>query len=688
MRAAFASPVLASLVYAAAAGLWIVLSDAALTQTVGPEGLATLSPMKGLAFVTITALILFGVLRRRDHDLQREAELRRAIEEQYSRIFQRTHAATLVLDPRDGRIVDANPAAVQLYGYPRAALLERRIHDLTLRNPDEITAIFAAAQREERVRFAAQHRLASGDVREVEVQTSAIQTGDRPLVVSIIHDITERTQAEEQLRASEARYRGLLERASDPIIILDGALGIVEVNARALELVGYTAEQLVGRHAGMVLTPDQLERQPVRFAELAAGRTVHSERVLKHADGRDVHVEISSCRLPDGDFELILRDVTERRQSEEQQRQQQKLEALGQLAGGIAHDLNNVLTVVLANAALVRTSLLDGTGDADADLRELETSAQRGVVMVRKLLSFGRAAPLAVKPTDVAAVVRDLEPMLRRLLPAHIEIDCQAAEPGPAHADAGALEQIVMNLATNARDAMPKGGHLQIRVHPAAAMSDRLILEVRDDGVGMSAETRRRVFEPFFTTKPLGAGTGLGLTVVYGLVVQQLGTISIESVLGEGTCCRIGLPAARADDLTPVEVVSDAPSAWPRGNETILLVEDEDALRSSAARILTRLGYTVVTAEDGLAGLAAFERERDRLHLVLSDVVMPRMGGRAFYDAVRPQAPDLRFLFTSGYSAADLVELQEAQDGRPAMLPKPWTAGELARSVRAALDGI
>jgi PAS domain S-box-containing protein len=687
-RISWATPARATLVYAAVAGCWIILSDWLTVRALGPSGLAELSPAKGLFFVAVTSLVLFLVMRAREQVVSTEAERRRAAEEQYRRIFDRSFAGILVLDAETGRVLDANPAAERLYGHARSDLLARRLHDVCTQPPDIVDAALGEAAADRQSTFNSHHRTASGAIIQLEIVTSAMEFGDRRAVVAILHDVTTRTEAEELLRTSEARYRGLLERASEPIVILDEKFFVVEANERARQLLGYEGERLRGMHARDLVTPGQLERQPIRIAELATGRTVLSERVLQRSDGGEVQVEMSSRRLPDGQYEIILRDVTERRRHEEARRQTQKLESLGQLAGGIAHDLNNVLNVVLANAALVRTSLEGRNGDPAADLRELEQSAQRGVEMVRKLLSFGRAAPLAVRPLDAARVVRELMPTLHRLLPATVQVVCDADGPVAMLADPGAIEQMVVNLATNARDAMPRGGRVTIRVQPPEAPGALATIEVTDEGVGMDAGTRQRIFEPFYTTKGVGHGTGLGLTVVYGLVTQQAGIITVESAPGQGTTVRIGLPSTDAALRHYPTPQDDEFSRWPRGTETILVVEDEAALRSSAARILARLGYAVRTAENGAVGLLAWEAEREGIRLVLSDVVMPAMGGRALYEAIRRQAPAAKFLFMSGYGRDDLDGFDDAYGNGPRVLPKPWTAGELARAVRETLDGV
>ena len=385
----------------------------------------------------------------------------------------------------------------------------------------------------------------------------------------------------------------------------------------------------------------------------------------------------------------VVRDVSERRALEEQLRQAQKMEAVGQLTGGIAHDLNNVLATVVANADLARQALPAEMEAVHADLAEVRRAAHRGAEMIRKLLGFSRQSALQIEPIDLAAAVDEVLETLRRLLPSSIAVERRGAGEGVGVlVDRVALEQILINLATNARDAMPAGGTLTVTVtreppegaHASGGLNGWLI--VQDTGHGMSAEVRARVFDPFFTTKPPAQGSGLGLAMVYGLVRQQQGTIEITSEPDAGTTVTIRLPgAARVRRHSPA---GPGQVQLPRGSETLLIVEDERALRTAAARILRRLGYSVLESGDGDEALGML-RDGVRVDLVLSDIMMPRRNGRALYEALRADGHPARFLFSSGYggSPADPFEPDEVA---PPLLRKPWTAEELALKVREVLD--
>src|SRR5437879_6138717 len=389
----------------------------------------------------------------------------------------------------------------------------------------------------------------------------------------------------------------------------------------------------------------------------------------------------------------LAQECVHRRETEEMLRQSQKMDAIGQLTGGVAHDFNNLLTIILANAQLVAKVLAPGQADAQADLRDVMSAALRGRVMVKELLGFARRSRLDLQPVHLGGLIADLSGFLRRILPADVEVVTSGGDGLPdVRADAHATEQILFNLVTNARDAMPDGGVLRIetsRAHlteeqrhawGAARAGEHVCLAVGDTGVGMDQETRARMFEPFFTTKPLGKGTGLGLATVYGLVKQHGGGMDMDSEPGEGPRLRLYFPAA---DGTVAVARPHAREVEVRGGrETVLVVEDDDQLRRSAKRILEAAGYQIVTAADGLEALEAL-RQTAGVQLVFSDLVMPRLGGHALYDAARREGHTTPFLFASGYSDP---ERAASLDPSAPLLHKPWTESDLLTRIREILD--
>ena len=493
-------------------------------------------------------------------------------------------------------------------------------------------------------------------------------------------------------RRSEQRYRTLLDEASDGIFLAEPGGRYLDVNAKGCEMLGYVrAELLTLRPADLRARGDQ-PGHPDPSEELAQGKTVLEAARLQRKDGSWLPVEISSRLREDGMIQSVVRDVSERRALEEQLRQAQKMEAVGQLTGGIAHDLNNVLATVVANADLAQQAVPPELDGVHADLAEVRRAAHRGAEMIRKLLGFSRQSALQIEPLDLAMVVDEILGTLRRLLPSNIAIERRGETEGVGvRADRVALEQILVNLATNARDAMPGGGRLTVLVSrdgpdgPAAPEGLQGWLIVADTGHGMSEAVRARVFDPFFTTKPPEEGSGLGLAMVYGLVRQQQGSIELTSERGVGTTVAIRLPgeARVRGQRQPVQ----APMALPRGTETLLVVEDEPALRTAAVRILQRLGYTVLESADGDEALDTL-RGGAKVDLVLSDIMMPRRNGRALYEALRAEGHRAKFLFSSGYGGTppEMIERAEPGEVPPPLLRKPWTAEELAVKVREVLE--
>ena len=382
------------------------------------------------------------------------------------------------------------------------------------------------------------------------------------------------------------------------------------------------------------------------------------------------------------------------RASEAQLRQAQKMEAVGQLTGGIAHDFNNLLTVILSTAELIEAELPPHATEARTDLSDLKRAAEQGAEMIRKLLAFSRSGQLQFQSYDLSQLVVESVQMLRRVLPSHVEVLVDTDHTvHPVNTDPAVLEQILLNLATNARDAMPEGGKLRVSID-LVRLDQRQVsrlgwgragsytaLRLSDSGLGMEQAVRERIFEPFFTTKPPGQGTGLGMAMVYGLMKQHGGFIEVQSTLGIGTSVTLYFPPA----LEHPGPTPHLPVPAPAGSETILLVEDEAALRRSATRILERKGYRVLTAADGEEALHTFRMNRDRVALVLSDVVMPRLSGPGLYSALRREGVQVPFLFMSGYTERDGSTGMQMPQGVP-LVQKPWDAGELLLCIQELLS--
>jgi PAS domain S-box-containing protein len=491
----------------------------------------------------------------------------------------------------------------------------------------------------------------------------------------------------ERLTASEARYRTLLESASDAIAVVTPGGVIHEVNHRWEEIVGRSRQELIGRRIRDFAAP--LKGVPDALGEgaLPPGSRRTYPLAIVHADGSARLMEFSETPVDIGgdSFSFVVgRDVTERRALEEQLRQAQKLEAIGRLAGGAAHDFNNVLTAILGFCHM----LLEDVGDTQAarrDLLEIQKAGQRATGLTKQLLAFSRQQVLQPQIHQINALVTGVHPMLERLIFENIEfcIDLQP-DAGLIKIDMLQLEQILINLVVNARDAMPRGGRLTIRTSGARVDGkDCVVLTVADSGVGMDEDTQRHLFEPFFTTKGIGKGTGLGLSTVYGIVKQSGGNISVSSEPGRGSTFTIQLP--KIESLAPDLAQKPVGVEVPGGSETVLVVEDDPAVRRLAAMALGRSGYRVLEAgsprEADQVALAFLEP----IHLLVSDVVMPESEGAPLIERLKVARPALRVLYMSGY-ADETVAKHGILLAKVPFLQKPFTRPGLARKVREVLD--
>lgn len=675
----YVTPLGVVLLYLLVGVMWVVLSErvmAAASATLDRNTLALALSANRLAFIVLSGGLLYFLMRYATAALKRSERV-------YREMFESTTVAILV-DPDTLRIVDANQAAVEFYRWSRDELVGRSLADVNTLPLDELRVRMAEVRRHPHNRLEFRHRTASGDVRDVEIFASEIEVGGRTLVYSIIFDLTPRVAAERALEASEQRYRTLISEAADGFLISDPDGALVDTNARASEITGYAADELRGMQVTELIPPGEPEGLP--RAAGPAQIPALQERRLRRKDGSVAHVEISAKRLEDGGEQAIVRDVGERRRLEDQLRQAQKMEAVGQLAGGLAHDLNNVLAIVLATSELVRQGIAADRADLHTELHDLQIAAQRGAAMIRKLLGFSRNAPFELVTLDLAATISESVSTLRHLLPSTIEIEADLSEPVMIRADAGAIEQILLNVATNARDAMPEGGRLAIQVcrrRPQGSAERRRLgcLIIRDTGIGMDDATRARIFEPFFTTKPAPQGSGLGMTMIYGLVQQQGGRVSVESAPGQGTTITI---CFRQSLGPPAPVLAPPPTEWPRGTETILLVEDEAGLRRSARVILERVGYQVIVAADGEEAAGIMRQRMHDVSLVISDIIMPRMTGKALYQALRESGYSRKFLYSSGFDGNAGGTAEHGDE--PQTIRKPWTAAEFVVKVRETLD--
>lgn len=513
-------------------------------------------------------------------------------------------------------------------------------------------------------------------------------------------DITERKQAEQELRLSEHRYRELIENAHDIIYTHDLQGNYTSVNQMAQRITGYGHDEAMRMNMLDVVAPEDREQAREMLARKLAGEDVTTYEIEVLAkDGRRIPVEVNTRVIYENGQPVgvqgIARDVTERKTLEAQLRQAQKMEAIGQLAGGVAHDFNNLLTAITGYSDLAIRKL-QPQDPLCHNLEEIKKAGMRAAGLTRQLLAFSRKQVLQPKVLDLNSIVTDLEKMLRRLIGENIELrTALEIDLGNVKADPGQVEQVIMNLAINARDAMPHGGRLTIETqnieldedyvkqHVAVEAGAYIILAVSDTGIGMNAETQKHIFEPFFTTKEVGHGTGLGLSTVYGIVKQSHGSIWVYSELDQGTTFKVYLP--RIEDSAEKYTRVDNHKELLEGNETILLIEDDDTLRNLAAEVLAYYGYRVLEASNGGTALLICERHPEFIHLLITDVVMPEMSGVEAAERLGRLRPEMKVLFMSGYTNNTMVH-QGVMEADVNFLQKPFSPADLARKIRSVLD--
>jgi PAS domain S-box-containing protein len=533
-----------------------------------------------------------------------------------------------------------------------------------------------------------------------------LTVGTTLVMAVLVGGIQQRLQAQLEILAtqrSEDRQRALTDPASEAIVTIDTNSVILAANPATSELFGYPNDEIVGGSITRLMPPDLRDRHLAAFGRYLASsrRTIpwHAAELRgMDASGRQFAIEVSIGEYGSGAdrrFTGIIRDTSRRKEIEAQLLQAQKMDAIGRLAGGVAHDFNNLLTAIGGYAELVG-STFDPSDPRQAHVNGIRQATDHAASLTRQLLTFSRGQALRPSVVNLSNVVTTIEPMLRRLLGERIKLEVKATpEPWLTVADRSQVEAILVNLAVNAKDAMPAGGTLTIEtanveldesyglLHAEVAAGEYSMMAVSDSGLGMDEETMAHAFEPFFTTKGPGSGTGLGLATVYGTVRQSGGHIWVYSEPGEGTTFKVYLPRTDAPAETELEQPAAAPLSKPH-NETILVAEDEAVVREMVIAALERLGYRVMAASTGEEAVRLIDRLGDEIDLLLSDVVMPGMSGPDLLDRARRTRPDLRAIFMSGYTALTI--------GRPiqagvTLLEKPFSGARLGEVVRQTLGG-
>ncbi|MBL0173043.1 MAG: PAS domain S-box protein [Gemmatimonadaceae bacterium] len=636
-----------------------------------------------------------------DITAQRNAQAALAESEQRYRVqIESAPEAIVVYDMDSGRFADANDNATKLFECDRTTLLQLSVSDVSpVRQPDGRLSVELAmpligrALAGESPVFEWTHRTVAGRDFPTEVRLVRLPSASHRLVRGSITDISERKRAEEDLRIKDKAIATSL----NAIVIADAEGRVRYANPAFLQMWGYASEsEIVGLHATEFAEP---QASAAALESVAATGSWQGELVARRQDGTSFDIVLSVSVVHDTDGRVMnfmgsIADVTESKRLQAQLHQSQKMQSVGRLAGGVAHDFNNLLTVMKGYLDLARTEVPTPSALAE-DLAEVDRAVDSAASLTQQLLAFSRKQVISPRVLSLNESVTRMHGMLSRLLGEDIELFLSTStDLGLVRFDPNQIEQLLINLAVNARDAMPNGGRLSLetanvlldarstRIHPDSPPGEYVMLTVSDTGTGMSAEVQSHLFEPFYTTKEPGRGTGLGLAMVYGAITQNGGHIEVDSQLGRGTRFRICLPRVQ-DSAAPD--ISPTTTRIPRGSETVVVVEDEDSIRALAVRVLVAQGYRVEAFRSGILALRAVAERTVSPDLVLTDVIMPDMHGRDLANRLRELRPRLRILFASGYPE-DVIAHHGVLDDDVDFLPKPYSMATLAQRVRDALD--
>ena len=649
---------------------------------------------------------------------KRAQEALRKSEQQFTKIFRGSPAIVTLSDVETGDLVDVNDAFEHATGYRREEAIGHTAKDLGLWADDmELAESVKRRDADGRLtNFEGHFRRKNGDIGTGLMSSERIELDGKRHTLSVTSDITKQRTTEEALyhtkealSKAEAHYRRLFDSLSDAALVFalekDGLSShCIDANDHASRLLGYTREEFLTLRVSDIDPPEHRHTAPAIAHQLRTLGQLVLEQTVVAKDERRIPVEIHSRVFDlDGSPTMVscIRDISERKKAEtarvkleEQFRQAQKLETVGRLAGGVAHDFNNLLTIINGYTGFLLNEM-ESSGRLRSYAEEIATAGDRAASLTKQLLAFSRKQVIEPRVVDLNAIIDDSVAMLRRLIGEDITFETHRdSSLGQTMADPSQIHQVIMNLALNARDAMPDGGTLEIAtsnveldegtcadIDHDASPGRYVLMTVRDTGCGMDETIRRQVFEPFFTTKEVGKGSGLGLATVYGIVRQSAGWISVQSDVGVGTSFHVYLPRIDADRVRS-RVAADGPTT--RGIETILLVEDHPAVREFTSAVLKQYGYHVLEAAASEEAFALARQSSGPIHLLLTDVVMPGMNGKGLSDGLKEVYPSLKTLFISGYTA-DVIASRGILDREVAFLYKPFSPDELAAKIRNVL---
>ncbi len=637
-------------------------------------------------------------------DMARAEAAIRESEEKFRTLVESSLMGVYII--QDGKFVYTNPAMSRMYGYTEDEFLAMESIIETIVPEDRVIVMENIRKRidgeAESIKYDFRTLKKNGQTFHAEVFGSRTTFSGRPAVIGTADDITERKLAEEKLRQSEERYRSLFEESLDAIYVTTPSGKILDINTAGVKMFGFDSRsEMLDLESVSELYDNPKEREKSKLVLESAGFVRDNPITLKRKDGGRLNIQDTSTVIRDAEGKIvayrgILRDMTEKMKLEEQLLQSQKLESIGQLTSGIAHDFNNVIGGIIGFTELALGKIEEGH-PVNNYLMRIYGLADRAAKITKQMLAFARRQILMPRDLNLNELTGDILELLRRLLGEQIQVRfVPEVDLKTVRADPSQIEQVLLNLAVNAGDAMPHGGTLTIetanayldefycRSHTNVKPGEFVVIAVTDTGTGIDSSTIERIFEPFFTTKEIGKGTGLGLSVVHGIVRQHGGTVNVYSEVGKGTTFKVYFPAVNRGAKKPADR-TERGRQLSRGSETVLVVEDNEDLRDFMRSLLEENGYTVLTAREGKEGIAVFGDHAHDIELVISDIVMPKVGGKGLREAVEAKFPGRKFLFISGYTDLTVHHgfiVDESVD----FLQKPFTAFEFTDRVRKVLD--
>ena len=624
-------------------------------------------------------------------------------EEKYRTLINDAEDAIIITDLK-GQLLEVNKKAEELLGFTKEELLSMHFSQIPPKDALE-RAVFIFNEMVQKGSWAFANGLVlqrkDGNSIHVDMAGSVIEYAGRKVTQGIFRDITKRKKAEKALQESEEKYRSLVENINVGIYRNTGGLQgrFIQVNPAMVKIFGYDSIDEFIKVSVLDIYKNQSDRT-LFIEEIAEkGFVKEKELLLQKKDGTSIWVSVTAKVQYDknGDIQWIdgvIEDITERKKLEGQLLQAQKLEAVGQLAGGVAHDFNNILTAIIGYAHFLKMGIKEDD-PLRSDVEHILVATERAENLTRSLLAFSRKQVINPRPVNLNEIIRNVQKLLFRVIGEDIELRTILTDKDiTLIADPGQIEQVFMNLVTNARDAMPNGGLLTIETDVMEMGEEHImthgygqpgiyaLVSVTDTGMGMDEATKAKIFDPFFTTKEPGKGTGLGLSMAYGIIKQHNGYINVYSEIEKGTCFKIYLPLIKAEAEELKRKLNHAPE---RGTETLLLAEDDTEVRSFTKTLLERFGYTVIEAVDGDDAIVKFRENKDRIKLLLLDVIMPRKNGKEVLENIRQIKTDARALFLSGYTA-DIIHRKGIIEEELDFILKPISPNELLRKVREILD--